>query len=187
MCMTLMVASLAMSAVSAASAISESNKAARRASEQAQSAYQAAEANTKAKYAETNRKIAEEQIDSMNEQSDKIREANYALGTFRAAETALSDSSLGTIGFEQLYGESVDYIRLERNQQRQFWALESEKAAAEINYINETTAARNQADNAIREANARASQAFLGAIGSGLQIGTGYYNQQQTIAAIKSS
>lgn len=181
MCVSLMVAQLAVGAMGAMVAINQANQAARQAEQQAKDAYKAAEANTKAKYAETNRQIAEEQIDAMNEKSDKIREANYALGTFRAAETSLSEGSLGTVFFEQLYGEHTDYIRLERNQQRQFWALESEKTAAEINYINETTVAKNQAGNAIREANARASAAFLGALGSGLKVGANYNYQQQML------
>ncbi len=181
MCMTLMVASLAMSAVAGMSAMKEAKKAGQRANQQAMDAYDQAAANTKAKYAETNRKIAESQIDAFDEKSDKMREANYALGTFRASETSLSDASLGTIFFEQLYGDSLDYVRLDRNAQREFQAFESEKTAAEIQYINETTMAKNNADNAVREANARRSQAFMNMIGSGLQIGTGYYNQQQTI------
>lgn len=187
MCMGLMIASLAMSAVSGMAAMNQANKAAGRAAQQARDSYKMAEANTKAKYAETNRKIAESQIDAFDEKSDKIREANYALGTFRASETALSDASLGTIFFEQLYGDSLDYVRLDRNAQREFQALESEKTGAEIQYINETTMAQNQADNAIREANARRSQAFMNMIGSGLQIGTGYYNQQQLITEIGKS
>lgn len=187
MCMTLMVAQLAMTAAGAMMAQQQAKKAANAAAENAKSQYAAAEANTKAKYAETNRKIAEEQIDAMNEKSDKIREANYAMGTFRAAETALSDSSLGTIAFEQMYGDSLDAVRMDRNQQRMFWSLESEKTGAEINYINQTTVAENEARNQIQQANANASAAFMGAIGSGLKIGAGYQQNQATLAAMKAS
>lgn len=184
MCMTLMIASLAMSAVQGVAAMNQANQAAQRAHDQANESYRQAAENTKAQYAETNRKIAEENIDALAEQSDAIREANYALGTFRASETALSDASLGTIFFEQMYGENLAFSRMEKNQQRQLFALESEKTASEINYINQTTQVRNQADNQIAEANARASQAIMGAVGSGLSIGTGYYNQQATLAAM---
>lgn len=187
MCMSLMVAQLAMAAAGAMAAQQQAKQAANAAAENAKSQYAAAKANTEAKYAETNRKIAESQIDALDEKSDKIRESNYAMGTFRAAETALSDSSLGTIAFEQMYGDSLDAVRMDRNQQRMFWALESEKTGAEVNYINQTTMAENQAQNQIREANARASEAFMGAIGSGLSIGANYKYQQDTLKRIETS
>ena len=187
MCMSLMVAQLAMAAAGAAMAQQQAKRAAQAAAENAKSQYAAAKANTEAKYAETNRKIAESQIDALDEKSDKIREANYQMGTFRAAETALSDSSLGTIAFEQMYGDSLDAVRMDRNQQRMFWALESEKTGAEVNYINQTTMAENQARNQIQEANARASEAFMGAIGSGLSIGANYKYQQDSLQRIKTS
>ena len=186
MCMT-MIAQLAITAVGAMAAQQQAKKAANAAAQNAKSQYAAAEANTKAKYAETNRKIAESQIDAMDEKSDKIREANYAMGTFRAAETSLSDSSLGTIAFEQMYGDSLDAVRMDRNQQRMFWALESEKTGAEINYINQTTVAKNEAGNQIRQANANASAAFMGAIGSGLKIGAGYQQNQAMLKATAAS
>jgi len=186
MCMTL-IAQLAITAVGAMAAQQQAKKAANAAAENARSQYAAAKANTEAKYAETNRKIAEEQIDAMNEKSDKIREANYAMGTFRAAETALSDSSLGTIAFEQMYGDSLDAVRMDRNQQRMFWALESEKTGAEINYINQTTVAENEARNQIQEANAKASAAFMGAIGSGLKMGANYQYQQDVLTEMRQS
>jgi len=187
MCMTLMVAQLAMTAVAAQQAQQQAKQAAAAAAANAESQYAAAKANTEAQYAETNRKIAESQIDALDERSDAIRESNYSMGTFRAAETALSDSSLGTIAFEQMYGDSLEAVRMDRNQKRMFWALESEKSGAEINYINQTTVAQNEAGNQIREANARASEAFMGAIGSGLSIGAKYNYQQKSLGNIKTS
>ena len=187
MCMTLMIASLAMSAVQGVAAMNEAKRAETRAREQANESYRQAAANTKAQYAETNRKIAEENIDALAEKSDAIREANYALGTFRASETALSDGSLGTVFFEQMYGENLAFSRMEKNQQRQLFALESEKTASEINYINQTTQVKNQAANQIAEANARKSAAMMNMVGSGLSIGTSYYNQQATLEAIAAN
>lgn len=187
MCMTLMVAQLAMTAVAAQQAKSQADRAARAAVENAKSQYAAAKSNTEAQYAETNRKIAESQIDALDERSEAIRESNYAMGTFRAAETALSDASLGTIAFEQMYGDSLDAVRMDRTQKRMFWALESEKSGAEINYINQVTVAQNEAGNQIREANARSSEAFMGAIGSGLSIGANYKYQQDSLKLMKTT
>ena len=59
-------------------------------------------------------------------------------------------------------------------------------AGAEINYINQVTVAQNEAGNQIREANARSSEAFMGAIGSGLSIGANYKYQQDTLKLMKT-
>lgn len=182
MCMTAMIA---LSAMQGVMAISQANAAARRAEEQAQAEYRAAAEETKAKYQEGNRKIAESQADALDEQSDRIRAANEALGTLRATETALSDSSLGTIFFENAYGDALNYTRIDENAKREQMALESEKYGAEQSYINRTTLAQNQASNAIAEANARKTSAVLGIASSGLKIYSADLAQQSTIAAIR--
>lgn len=166
----LMLLQIGTSAVSAMVAMDQADQAASRASQQAQDSYRAAEEQTKAQYAETNRKQAEAAIDSMNQQSDRIRQANEALGTMRATETALSDSSLGTILFESAYGDALNYTRIDESFRREYAALESEKYGAEQAYINRVTQAKNQAENAIMESNARKTGAILGAVGSGLQF-----------------
>lgn len=166
----LLLLQIGTTAVGAMVAMDQADQAADRANQQAQDTYKAAEAQTKAQYAETNRKQAESAIDKMDQQSDRIRQANEALGTMRATETALSDSSLGTILFESAYGDALNYTRIDESFRREFAALESEKYAAEQAYINRTTQAKNQAENAIMESNARKTSAVLGAIGSGLQF-----------------
>ena len=166
----LMLLQIGTSAVGAMVAMDQADQAASRANQQAQDSYKAAEAQTKAQYAETNRKQAEAAIDSMNEQSDRIRQANEALGTMRATETALSDSSLGTILFESAYGDALNYTRIDESFRREYAALETEKYGAEQAYINRVTQAKNQAENAIMESNARKTSAILGAVGSGLQF-----------------
>jgi hypothetical protein len=167
MCMTAMIA---LSAVQGVMAIQQANAAAARAREQAQQEYKAAAEETKAKYQEANRKIAEEQLDTLDEQSDRVRAANEALGTLRATETALSDSSLGTIFFENAYGDALNYTRIDENSKREQMAYESEKYGAEQSYINRTTLAQNNATNAIAESNARKTNAILGVASSGLKI-----------------
>jgi hypothetical protein len=184
MCMTAMIA---LSVAQGAMQIQQANQAASRARSQAQAEYEAAARETQAAYQESQRKIAERQMDSIDEQSDAIREANEALGTLRATETALSDSSLGTIFFENAYGNALNYTRLDENAKREITALESEKYGAEQAYINRTTVARNQAENAIAESNARKTGALLGIAGSGLQIYSQNAYQNKIITAIENS
>jgi ElaB/YqjD/DUF883 family membrane-anchored ribosome-binding protein len=184
MCITLAVAQIAMSAVNAAVAINQANQAADRARQQAMQEYEAAKRETEAAYQETNRKIAESQLDQMEAESDAIRAANKSLGTLRATESALSDSSLGTIFFEEAYTNGLNFSRMNTNGKREVTALISEKYASEQAYINRTTMAANQAENYIAESNARKTGAILGAVGSGLQIGSSYYANQQLTNAI---
>lgn len=187
MCDPITIAMIATTVVSTAVAVDQANQAEDRANRQAQDSYKAAEANTKAQYDEANRKIAENNLDKMSEKSDAIRKANEALGTMRATETALSDSSLGSILFEESYGNALNYTRIDENARRQNASLESSKYAAEQEYINRTTLAANQAENAIAESNARRTNAVLGAVGSSLQIGAQYNQNQKVLGAIKGT
>lgn len=191
MCVTLAALStfemlqIGASAVSAVMQMDQAARAEDRARQQAQADYRAAKAETEAQYQETNRKQAEAAKDAMVEQSDRIREANEALGTMRATETALSDASLGTILFENAYGDALNYTRIDESFRREFAALESEKYANEQAYINRVTQSKNQADNYILESQARATGAVLNAFGSGLQVGAGAQARQTTLDVIK--
>lgn len=182
-----MTAMIALSVAQAGMAIQQANKAADRAAQQAEADYKAAAEETKAAYAEANRKIYEEQQDSFDEQSDRIREANKALGTLRATETALSDASLGTIFFENAYGDALNYTRIDETSKRKQTALESEKYGAEQAYINRTTQSHNNATNAIAESNARKTGAILNMVGSGLRIHSQDTYNKQMISAIKGN
>jgi membrane protein involved in colicin uptake len=157
------------------------------AEQQALANYETSKRNAEAKYAETNRQLAEKQGEKLAEESEAIRKANEAMGTFRAAETALSDGSFANLLFEQSYGEGLQYATINDNYERAFDASVAEKKATEINYVNETNMAANQAQNAIAKANASADQALMGGISSGLSIGAGYYNRQATLAAAKGT
>lgn len=173
--------------VGAVATMQQASAAADRAAQQAQDSYAAAEAETKAKYAEANRKQAEAALDAMGEKSDAIRKANESLGTMRATETALSDSSLSTIFFEEGYGQALTYQRLDTNMRRELAAIESEKYGAEQAYINRTVMAKNQAENMIQESNARATGAILGAAGSGLNIYSNAQYQDKVLKGIKNA
>ena len=181
MCMTAMIA---LSVAQGAMAVQQANAAADRAAQQAQDEYAAADANMKAQYAESNRKQAEAAIDNMNEQSDRIRAANEHIGTMRATETALSDASLTSILFENAYGDALNYTRIDENFNREFAALDSEKAGAQQSYINTVTQAKNQANNAIAQANAQATGAVLNAAGTSLNIQNNAQNQQKILTAL---
>jgi len=184
MCMTAMIA---LSVAQGAMAIQQANKASDRAASQAEAEYVAAAEETKAKYSESNRKISDDQQDTFDSQSDRIREANKALGTLRATETALSDSSLGTIFFENAYGDALNFSRINETSQRKQMAFESEKYAAQTSYINRTTQAHNQATNAIAESNARRTGALLSTASSGLSIYSGDVKNTQMLNAIKGT
>jgi len=166
-------------------AIDQANQAAARANEQLQQEYAAAQAQTKAEYAETNRQMADEQSRDFDEKSDALRAANESLGTMRATETALSDASLGTILFEEAYGNALNYTRLDKTSQNALLALESQKEAATQNYISRTTLAQNQTTNTLAETHARKVTAKLQKTSSMLQIGANTYAQHSQLNAIK--
>jgi len=184
MCITLAVAQIAATAMSAAVAVNQAKQAEQRAQQQAQREYEAAVRETENAYQETNRKIAEAQLQEMENESDAIRAANKALGSLRATESSLSDASLGTIFFEEAYTNGMNFSRMDTNAKRDITALVSEKYASEQAYINRTTMAQNQAENYIAESNARKTSAILGAVGSSLQIGSNYYANQKLTNAI---
>ena len=181
----LTAASLAASAVQMQMQMQQARRMEQRAAAQARAQYEASERNALAQYAEENRKIAEKALDTMDEQSDRVRAANEAMGPFMAADNNLSDGTFMSLVFEEAYGDSLNYIRLDRNAKREIASFESNKYAAEMNYINEVQMAQNQADNYMQEANARKTDAILGFVGSGLQIGTGYYQNKTLTDAIR--
>ena len=166
-------------------AYTQANQAAARANAQLQQEYAAAQAQTKAEYAETNRQMADEQSRDFDEKSDALRAANESLGTMRATETALSDASLGTILFEEAYGNALNYTRLDKTSQNALLALESQKGAAKQNYISRTTLAQNQTTNTLAETHARKVSAKLQKTSSMLQIGANTYAQHSQLNAIK--
>lgn len=154
---------------------------------QAQASYRAAEQRANAEYAEANRQISEVQGQEVEEASDLIRAANEQLGTLRAAETALSDASLGNLYFENYYTNSADLQRLDENTEKQIAAGESSKDAAKQNYLNTTNAAKNQAQNVMMQTSASRNSAMLQIGTSAASAGASAYKQQKLITSIKGS
>lgn len=182
---TLMIMSMAASGAQAVSAISQANKAQDRANAQLQDQYDAEAANLENQYAEQQRQIVDAQGEDLEAKSDAIRQANEALGTLRATETSLSDSSLGTILFEEAYGNALNYARIDKSGQNKVDAIESGKETAMQSYLNNTTLAQNQTENIIAEADARKTSAVLGFASDGISAYSGYKNQQTIIGEIK--
>lgn len=183
MCTGFEIAMLAAVATSTVVAVDQANTAQGLANDQARAAYLAAEGQLEADYQAANAEIAREQEDTADERSDRIRQANKVLGTMMATENSLSNASVGTFMFEELYGQSLNYVRLDKNLARAVEAGENQKWAAQVNYINNTSASKNAATNAIQKAQNNKVNAVLSGVSSGLQIGAGYQANQAQAAA----
>ena len=183
MCTGFEIAMLAAAATSTVVAVDQANTAQGLANDQARAAYLAAEGQLEADYQAANAEIAREQEDTADERSDRIRQANKVLGTMMATENSLSNASVGTFMFEELYGQSLNYVRLDKNLARAVEAGENQKWAAQVNYINNTSASKNAATNAIQKAQNNKVNAVLSGVSSGLQIGAGYQANQAQAAA----
>lgn len=183
MCTGFEIAMLAAAATSTVVAVDQANTAQGLANDQARAAYLAAEGQLEADYQAANAEIAREQEDTADERSDRIRQANKVLGTMMATENSLSNASVGTFMFEELYGQSLNYARLDKNLARAVEAGENQKWAAQVNYINNTSASKNAATNAIQKAQNNKVNAVLSGVSSGLQIGAGYQANQAQAAA----
>ena len=152
--------------------------------QQAEAEYAAAKARAEAEYSEANRQIAEVQNQEIEEKSDLIRQANEQLGSLRAAETALSEGSLGNLFFESHYQNSADLVRITENVDKQVDAGRAAKAAASQGYINSVTIAKNNAQNTLMRANAASNAAVLQGIGTGVSGTTSAVNQKMTLDAL---
>jgi len=155
--------------------------------QQAEAEYAAAAQRANAEYSEANRQIGEAQIEEIETKSDLIREANEQLGTLRAAETALSDSSLGNLFFESQYQNSADLVRITEQVDKQVAAGQAAKSAAAQGYINTVTIAKNNAGNAMMRANAASNSAALQGIGTAISGTVGAVNQRNTLNALKNA
>ena len=183
MCTGFEIAMLAAVATSTVVAVDQANTAQGLTNDQARAAYLAAEGQLEADYQAANAEIAREQEDTADERSDRIRQANKVLGTMMATENSLSNASVGTFMFEELYGQSLNYVRLDKNLARAVEAGENQNWAAQVNYINNTSASKNAATNAIQKAQNNKVNAVLSGVSSGLQIGAGYQANQAQAAA----
>ncbi len=161
--------------------------AAAQARRQAEAEAVAAKARAEAEYAEANRQVAEAQQKEIEEKSDLIREANEELGAMRAAETSLTEGSLGNLFFENDYAHAVDLIRVGDQTDKMIDAARAQKAASSMGYTNAVTIAQNNAQNAILRAGAQSAAATMNFVSTGIQIGVGQYKHDQMVQAIKGN
>jgi hypothetical protein len=185
--MAMMALTAASSAMNMMMQKQQAAAAAAQARRQAEAEAVAAKARAEAEYAEANRQVGEAQQKELEDKSDLIREANEELGAMRAAETSLTEGSLGNLFFENDYAHSVDLIRVADRTDKMIDAARASKAASSQGYTNTVTMAQNNAQNAILRANAQSQAAVMGFVSSGIQIGVGQYKHDQTINAIKGT
>lgn len=185
MCDPLTIMMIASSAMQAKQSMDQAKRMEQNAARQAKAQYEASDRQLKAEYAEANRKIAEEQEDNLDEQSERVRQANEDIGSLQASETSLSNSSLGLIMFEEMYGEALNVTRIDKNTARSLAGLESNKDASMQNFSNVTTQAENQAGNIMAEAGAKKTGAILGFASTSLSAGQSYTARQDQLSAIR--
>ena len=155
------------------------------ATRQAQDEYEASRKKTEAEYAEANRQIGKKQIEEVEEKSDVIREANEQLGTLQAAETALTDGSLGNLFFEKDYEFAAGLVRINEHTDDFIDQQRSVKSAASQGDSNAVTIAKNNANNTLMRANAASNAAVLQFGASIAKTGAGAYRHHTTIEALK--
>ena len=185
--MAMMAMSAASSAMNMMMQRQQAAAAAAQARRQAEAEAKAAKARAEAEYAEANRQVAEAQQKEIQDKSDLIRDANEELGAMRAAETSLTEGSLGNLFFENDYAHSVDLIRVSDQTDKLIDAARAQKAASSQGYTNAVTIAQNNMQNAVLRASAQADSAMMGFVSSGIQIAAGEYRHQTMVEAIKGS
>lgn len=155
--------------------------------QQALDEYEAARKRTEAEYAEANRQIGKKQIEEIEEKSDVIREANEQLGTLQAAETALTEGSLGNLFFEKDYEFSASLVRISEQTDDFIDQARSKKDGASQGYANAVTVAKNNAQNTLMRTNAASNAAALQFASTAVSTGVGAYRHSQTISALKGT
>ena len=186
---TMMAISIATSAITggmqAMAAQQQAEQQAAIARQQRDAEIKAARQQAEAEFAEANRQIAEAQEKEVEDKADLIREANEELGTLRAAETALTDGSLGNLFFENAFQHSADLVRITENVDKLVDAQESSKLASSQGFSNAVTIANNNATNTIVRARANARSAKISAIGSTLNVAASSNAQRLQLNAAK--
>ncbi len=178
---------IASSAANFAMASSQAAQQEKIANAQAQEAYRAANERVLAEYAEANRQISEAQQKEIEDASDLISQARNDLAVLTVADNgALSDSALGNIYGAAYYDHSSDLQRLDENTDKQIASIESNKGAAQQNYLNSVNAAKNQTQNVLMQTNANRNSAMLQIGTSVASAGTSAYRHQETIKALKA-
>lgn len=170
----LAIGQLALGAVTAFAQIGQAN-----AMYQAQQ--EAANRQIEASYKEISRQQEEVNRIAVEQKSDRIRQANAELGTVRvsAGERGVSGGTM--MAYARAIGalEGMDISRIEKNRESNIKAGEAAKVAAQNQYFSTLTIAANQTS-------AAKTSAFLGFVGSGLQIGSGLYKQSSVLGTLSN-
>lgn len=143
---------------------------------------QAITAQTQAVYKETQRQEEDVNRTATEQTSDRMLAANNELATIRVAALERGVSGTTLVGFARTVGylEGVDVARIDKNRASNIAAGEQAKANAKAGYMTNIAIAQNQRQTAL-------IGATLGIVGSGLQIGAGYYKDQQTLHALQNT
>lgn len=152
----------------------------------------ASSANASATYAanETNMRLLEEDIARQKEEaqqqyqearSDRVLRANQelAMAELLAAERGASASTMQSMVRHLATIEGVDLSRIRGSYESQLESLDSQLEAGVVQTNNSNKTAFNQAKTST-------TSAALGAVGSGLQIYTGYTRDQASLDALRN-
>jgi hypothetical protein len=143
----------------------------------ARSAEKAATAQNALAQEELTRQQGEANKKAQQEKSDRIRRADQELSLMRLAQ---SDAGAGWFSVARQvsdlgFVEGQDLSRIEANRMSSVEALQAEKRAAAQGSFNTITEAKNRAS-------AAKTDAVMGTVASGLQIGTNYYGRKTATA-----
>jgi hypothetical protein len=149
---------------------------------QYQAQLEASNRQIEATYEEVARQQEEVNRVSQEQVSDRIKKANLELGTVRvlALERGVSGTTMIGLARHIGYLEGVDLSRIEKNREGNIEAGEAAKKNAQNRYFSEISIAANQKRVAT-------TSAILGAVGSGLQIAGGYYQDQMYLKSLENS
>ena len=171
---TLMIASTAMSGVQAFAQMSHANS-------MAEAAYAANEEQLRFLQEDVSRRKDEVRREYQEARSDRVMRANQeiAMAELLAMQRGASGSTMQSMVRHLATVEGIDLSRIRATQDNQQAALDSELRAGTINSIQSNQRAAN-------EARVARTNALFGAVGSGLQIYTGYRRDQASTDAMRN-
>jgi hypothetical protein len=116
--------------------------------------------------------------------ADQAQRASAALGTLRvvAGEMGTSTSTFNALVRQQGYAEGTDQSRIDRTYERQFAAGELQKKGVDTSFRSDLQNIEAERKTSVSRAEASYTGAFLGTIGAGLKLGSGYVADQQRLA-----
>ena len=124
------------------------------------------------------RREAETEFQADQAVSDRVRVANQdtARTVLMAGDAGVSGATRAQMINALAFAEGTDISRIRTSSQSQIEAIRSEVEAARVSLNSSNRTTYNQA-------RVQSQGAMLGALGSGLQIASGYYSQQRQLDA----